>query len=117
MTVTSRAFDTVSERPTAAWLRARAVVAAVLIVGRAAAAAPDGTSSPAASATAAPVPSATAANASPNRPLAVATAVVPGLVVHGAGHYVLDEKRTARRLLLMEGVGFGLMAVGGLTVF
>jgi hypothetical protein len=47
----------------------------------------------------------------------VATAVVPGLVVHGAGHYVLDEKRAARNLLIMEGVGFGLMAVGGLTVF
>ncbi len=43
--------------------------------------------------------------------------MVPGLVVHGAGHFVLDEKRTARNLLIMEGIGVGLLAVGGLTVF
>jgi hypothetical protein len=37
--------------------------------------------------------------------------------LHGAGHYVLDEKRTARNLLIMEGVGVGLLALSGLTIF
>lgn len=52
------------------------------------------------------------------RPQAAAAAVVPGLVVHGAGHYVLGETRTARRLLLMEGIGLGGAAFGvvGLAV-
>lgn len=42
---------------------------------------------------------------------AVGAALVPGLAVHGAGHYVMGEKRTAGRLLAIEGVGLG--AVGG----
>lgn len=42
---------------------------------------------------------------------------MPGLVVHGTGHYVLGEPKTARRLLLMEGVGLGLFLVGGVTLF
>ncbi|HEU4410955.1 MAG TPA: hypothetical protein VFS43_37225 [Polyangiaceae bacterium] len=42
---------------------------------------------------------------------AVGAAIVPGLLVHGAGHYVMGEKRTAGRLLTLEGVGLG--AVGG----
>jgi hypothetical protein len=37
--------------------------------------------------------------------LAAGAAVVPGLLVHGAGHYVAGEKRTAGRLLLIEGTG------------
>jgi hypothetical protein len=44
-------------------------------------------------------------------PWAVGAAVVPGLLVHGAGHYVAGDKRTAWRLLALEGVGLG--AVGG----
>lgn len=123
MTATSRAFDTVSRRPTAVPSHARsprsrsrwsgvapAALTALLLAGHAAAA-------PAASAPPAPEVSAAPADSSPSRPLAVTSAVVPGLIVHGAGHYVLDEKRTARNLLIMEGVGFGLTAVGGLTVF
>lgn len=48
------------------------------------------------------------------RPQAAAAAVVPGLLVHGTGHYVLGETRTGNRLLLMEGLGLG-GAVGSLA--
>ncbi len=50
------------------------------------------------------------------RALSVSAATVPGLVVHGTGHWALGEPRTARRLLLMEGVGLGLFMAGGLTI-
>ena len=52
----------------------------------------------------------------PDGPLPTAAAVVPGLLVHGAGHYALGQPRTARRLLLMEGIGLGLFLSGGLTI-
>lgn len=48
-----------------------------------------------------------------HRSAAVATAVVPGVLVHGAGSYVLGRPCTAKRLLLAEGVGLGFLAVGG----
>ncbi len=38
-------------------------------------------------------------------------ALVPGLVLHGAGHYVAGEKRTAGRLLAIE--GGGVLGLGG----
>jgi hypothetical protein len=38
-------------------------------------------------------------------------AVVPGVVVHGAGHYARCERETAKTLMAMEGVGVG--SVGG----
>jgi hypothetical protein len=50
------------------------------------------------------------------RLLPATTAVVPGLLVHGAGHFALGEPRTARSLLLMEGIGLGLFLSGGLTI-
>lgn len=46
------------------------------------------------------------------RAAATAAAVVPGLVLHGAGSFVLGERRTARRLLAIEGVGIAAMGVG-----
>jgi hypothetical protein len=49
-----------------------------------------------------------------DRALAGAVAAVPGVVVHGAGHYVAGESKTATRLLIGQGVGLGLMA-GGLV--
>ena len=52
----------------------------------------------------------------PARTLPTAAAVVPGLVVHGAGHFALGEPQTAKNLLLMEGVGLGLFLTGGLTI-
>jgi hypothetical protein len=51
-----------------------------------------------------------------SRALPTAVAVVPGVVVHGAGHFARGETATAKRLLLMEGVGLGLFLGGGLTL-
>jgi hypothetical protein len=35
------------------------------------------------------------------------------VLVHGSGHFVIGESRTARRLLLAEGVGLGMILTGG----
>jgi hypothetical protein len=51
------------------------------------------------------------------RALATGAAVVPGVIVHGAGHYVLGDSRTAGKLLLAEGIGLGMVAVGGTGLF
>jgi hypothetical protein len=47
-----------------------------------------------------------------DRALAGAAAVVPGIVVHGTGHYAAGESTTGTRLLIGQGVGLGLMASG-----
>jgi len=44
----------------------------------------------------------------------VGLAVVPGVAIHGSGHYALGQKKTALALLITEGVGLALL-VGGLT--
>lgn len=51
------------------------------------------------------------------RALSAGAAVIPGVIVHGTGHYVLGETRTGNRLLLAEGVGLGMFLGGGATVF
>jgi hypothetical protein len=50
------------------------------------------------------------------RGLAAATAVVPGIIVHGTGHYVAGQTTTGNRLLLAEGVGFGLVLGAGSVI-
>jgi hypothetical protein len=40
-------------------------------------------------------------------------AVVPGVLVHGAGHYAAGDPKTARRLLVAEAVGLGGVLVPG----
>ncbi len=50
------------------------------------------------------------------RALSAGAAVVPGALVHGAGHYVLGRRTTARRLLLLEGIGLGMFLAGGATI-
>jgi hypothetical protein len=50
------------------------------------------------------------------RALPATAAVLPGVLVHGSGHFALGETRTAKNLLLMEGVGLGLFLAGGLTI-
>jgi hypothetical protein len=45
-------------------------------------------------------------------PWPVAAAVVPGLLLHGSGHFAAGDRRTAWRLLALEGVGLGTMAAG-----
>jgi hypothetical protein len=51
-----------------------------------------------------------------SRVLPAAAAVGPGLVVHGSGHWARGEPATARRLLLLEGIGLGMFLAGGLTI-
>jgi hypothetical protein len=48
-----------------------------------------------------------------DRALATGAAVVPGVLVHGSGHFVAGESQTARRLLVAEGVGLGMILAGG----
>ena len=51
-----------------------------------------------------------------SRALPVAAAALPGLVVHGSGHFAAGEAATARRLLLMQGIGLGVFLTGGVTL-
>jgi hypothetical protein len=46
------------------------------------------------------------------RALATAASIVPGAFVHGSGHWVAGDRRTARRLLIAEALGLGLVVVG-----
>ncbi len=46
------------------------------------------------------------------RAIAVGVAVVPGVLVHGAGSYALGRKTTALRLVQLEALGIGLVALG-----
>lgn len=52
----------------------------------------------------------------PSRALASAGAVVPGAVVHGTGHWISGEAATARRLLLAEAAGLGLVFGSGSVI-
>lgn len=56
--------------------------------------------------------------AAPMRPgvLPVLGALVPGAVAHGAGHWIGGDRRTAGKLLRLEGLGLGLMVAGGLPL-
>src|SRR5690606_11710960 len=47
------------------------------------------------------------------RALAVTASIVPGVLVHGAGHFVAGEPAAARRLLTLELVGLGMLGTGG----
>lgn len=50
------------------------------------------------------------------RGVAVAAAVVPGVVVHGAGHWVNAQPCAARRLAVAEAIGVGGILAGGSTI-
>jgi hypothetical protein len=50
------------------------------------------------------------------KPVAVVLAVVPGALVGGLGHRVAGDKRTADRLLSVEGAGLLAIAAGALPV-
>jgi len=47
-----------------------------------------------------------------DRGVAAGAAIVPGLVLHGSGHYALGHKKTGLALLIGEGLGLAL-ALGG----
>jgi hypothetical protein len=49
--------------------------------------------------------------------MATGAAIVPGILVHGSGHFVAGDRRTGWRLLAMEGVGLGLTAAGTAALF
>ncbi len=46
--------------------------------------------------------------------LATGAAIVPGLLVHGAGTFVSGDRSTGLRLLAWEGAGLGMFLAGGL---
>ena len=50
------------------------------------------------------------------RLLPVAASLVPGVLLHGAGHFAAGERRVARRLFLMEGIGLGMFVSGGVPL-
>lgn len=50
------------------------------------------------------------------RGVAIAGAVVPGVIVHGTGHWLADKPCTARRIAAAEAVGLGGVIVGGSTI-
>lgn len=46
------------------------------------------------------------------RGLSVAASFVPGILVHGSGHFVSGQTRTGWKLLGAEGIGLGLALAG-----
>jgi hypothetical protein len=50
------------------------------------------------------------------RAAAIGAAVFPGLLAHGAGHFVLGERKATHRLLIAEGVGLGVATAGGVPL-
>jgi hypothetical protein len=44
--------------------------------------------------------------------LSATAALVPGLLIHGSGHFVAGDRRTAGRLLAAQGAGLGAMVAG-----
>lgn len=51
-------------------------------------------------------------DAASTRALATGAAIVPGIALHGAGHYVRGQRKTAMSLFVMELAGVGLVGVG-----
>ncbi len=52
-----------------------------------------------------------------SRAVAASAAVVPGVLVHGAGSYVAGETKTATALLVAEGAGLLMVAAGLSTIY
>lgn len=59
-----------------------------------------------------PAPSQTTDPLDPG-PLSIGAAVIPGVLVHGAGTYVAGDKAGGKALLYAEGIGLGLILIGG----
>ena len=64
------------------------------------------------------VPPAEPVPSTARRAIGAGAAIFPGVIVHGAGHFVVGDHETGWRLLAIEGVGLGLLAggVAGLAV-
>lgn len=52
-----------------------------------------------------------------HRTLAFGAALVPGVLLHGSGHFALGRRQTAYRLLAIEGVGLALMVTAALPLW
>jgi hypothetical protein len=50
------------------------------------------------------------------RALAVGAALVPGLLLHGAGSWVAERPRAAKRLFAVQALGLGMMVAGGAPI-
>lgn len=50
------------------------------------------------------------------RAAAVLAAIGPGLVLRGVGSWIVDERRTAKRLAATAGVGVGALLIGGIPI-
>ncbi|MEQ9498628.1 MAG: hypothetical protein RIT81_17255 [Deltaproteobacteria bacterium] len=61
---------------------------------------------------AAPEGTTTSSVSTGRRALAVGATVVPGLLLHGSGHFVLGDADTAGSLLALEGIGLGTIVAG-----
>jgi hypothetical protein len=48
--------------------------------------------------------------------IGIAAAIVPGILVHGAGHFAAGDPQTASRLLMLEGIGVGTLAAGFIPI-
>jgi hypothetical protein len=64
-----------------------------------------------------PTPAAGSDAAPRRRLLPIAAALVPGLLVHGSGHFAAGDRETARQLLATESVGLAMLvgSIGGLS--
>jgi hypothetical protein len=47
---------------------------------------------------------------------AIGASLVPGILVHGSGSWVLHEKRAAKRLAITGAIGWGALVLGGAAV-
>jgi hypothetical protein len=50
------------------------------------------------------------------RTLGVITSLVPGVLLHGSGHFVIGRRSAAYRLLAVQGIGFGMVVIAGLPI-
>ncbi|HEY6558764.1 MAG TPA: hypothetical protein VI072_15880 [Polyangiaceae bacterium] len=90
-------------------LRAGVAVSAIVLAARARDPITTITTAPAASHAPHPPPL--------RRALAVGAALVPGVLVHGSGHYVLGQPQPASKLLWWEAAGVGGILAGGLPLY
>lgn len=50
------------------------------------------------------------------RALAIGAALVPGLVLHGAGSWIAERPRATKRLMAVQAVGIGMLVAGGAPI-
>ena len=63
-----------------------------------------------------PAPDAADDVSTKRRLAAIGAALVPGVILHGSGSWVLHEKRAAKRLAITGAIGFAALGIGGASV-